>query len=84
MQESIQLKNDKSVFNIDLHDEEQECSHSDIEIVEPCCKVKGSSGYIECACGGVKDIICHNPDCTGIDDDFLIEKIYGGGSECES
>lgn len=71
-------------FNIDIHDENYECDHHSFEIIEPCCTSVGSSGYVECDCGGVRDIICHNIDCTGFDDDFFIEKIYGGGSECDT
>lgn len=41
-------------------------------IEEACCSSTGSSGYIECACGGVDSVICENPDCTGIggDDEY--------------
>ena len=40
----------------------------DLEIIEPCCSARGSSGYIECGCGGMREYICHAPNCPGVDD----------------
>lgn len=46
------------------------CDHTDVTIEKACCSIRGSSGYIECACSGMDDIICDNPDCTGLEDDI--------------
>ena len=83
MKEYSAPKRLSSTFDVDIHDEDHECNHLSFEIVEPCCTSIGESGYIECGCGGMKEIICHSDTCTGIDDEFFIEKIYGGGSECD-
>ena len=45
----------------------------DIEIIEPCCSARGSSGYIECGCGGMREIVCNTPDCPGVDDVELVD-----------
>lgn len=37
------------------------CSHERAEVEPPCCSTRGSSGYIECGCGGNYSIYC--PDC---------------------
>lgn len=42
------------------------CKHEEYEIEKACCSTRGSSGYIECGCGGVDSIICLNKECTGI------------------
>lgn len=54
------------------------CNHSEAEIEKACCSTIGSSGYIECGCGGQDSVYCPAKDCTGIEDyevDELIERL---------
>lgn len=46
-------------------DGEFRCPHENVEIKKPCCSVRGSSGYIECGCGGQYSVYCH--DCKNED-----------------
>lgn len=48
----------------------------DIEIIEPCCSARGSSGYIECGCGGMQEVVCHAPDCPGVDEESELESYF--------
>lgn len=84
MGNSIKVKIQDSSFKINIYEGDVECTHENLSLVEPCCNSRGSSGYVECDCGGVREIICNNPDCTGIYEDFddLFERAFGGGSEC--
>lgn len=67
----IEIKQDTSTYH--LEDERFICDHNDITIERACCSSVGSSGYIECGCGGRDTMVCENPDCTGIDDDLIPE-----------
>jgi len=62
------------------------CSHEDVTIIKACCSFPSGSGYIECGCGGRDEVVCNNPECTGMSDedlDDLFEKPVGGGSDCD-
>lgn len=37
------------------------CSHADTDFTPACCSARGSSGYIECGCGGMDSTFCN--DC---------------------
>lgn len=41
------------------------CTHRNIEVTPPCCTATGSSGNIECGCGGMYTVYC--PDCNNAD-----------------
>lgn len=47
------------------------CNHNDTLVIKACCNAsdRSSSGYIECGCGGVDEVVCENPNCTGFTDD---------------
>ena len=45
------------------------CAHVNHYVERACCSSRGSSGYIECGCGGRDEFICPNQDCTGIEFD---------------
>lgn len=45
------------------------CKHEDAYIEKACCSQVGSSGYIECGCGGQDSLICPNNNCPGITDE---------------
>lgn len=53
----------------DKHLQEMICDHREAYIEKACCTTAGDSGYIECACAGRDELICPNPDCTGIEED---------------
>jgi len=66
----------------DLDSPEPLCNHSEARLEKPCC----SGSFVECACRGSNEVICDNPNCTGIDDieaSDLFEKLTGGGSYCD-
>lgn len=65
----INVKHDNVSYH--LEDERFICDHNDTTLEKACCKVRGSSGYIECGCGGIDNLVCENPDCTGITEDDL-------------
>jgi len=65
-------------------DGEWRCFHAldpvNVEIEPPCCTSPGSSGYIECGCGGRYGVYC--PDCDNDDmSDSDIENIIEGLGE---
>ena len=67
---------DKSINLVMNEDGEFVCPHNDVDIEAPCCSTPGSSGYIECGCGGMHSVYCndcHNEDMTDSD----IERILG-------
>lgn len=75
---------DKStgVSKLDYFDGIFYCQHNDITIEEPCCSPfsTGSSGYIECGCGGNISIYCNdcdNKDLTDEQVNDIIENYYG-------
>ena len=49
-------------------DNEWVCAHEDAYIEKACCSTRGSSGYIECGCGGQDGVLCPSTGCTGIMD----------------
>lgn len=60
------------------------CTHHEAYIEKACCTTAGSSGMIECGCGGQDSVICPNPRCQGIDDsevDGLFERLAGEQAE---
>ena len=76
---TIEVSQDRSIVNINVHEH-------DIELLKACCSTIGSSGYIECGCGGMDEIICNNPNCPGISDEIAEDFFYGpagGGTDCE-
>lgn len=87
MTEQIDVKQDDSIFNINIYEETYECAHNDYSVSLPCCNSIGDSGYIECDCAGKAEVICNNPLCTGIDEDDVYEmydRSMGGGTDCET
>lgn len=67
----IKVEQDTSSYH--LENGEIVCDHNDTEVIKACCSQVGSSGYIECGCGGADETVCRNPDCTGFSDDDLPE-----------
>lgn len=59
-------------------DVERICTHPNAYIEKACCSTRGSSGMIECGCGGMSTVEC--PDCDDQLDDETIEKILEGRS----
>lgn len=57
------------------------CMHVEGAIQRACCMFQGSSGYIECGCGGRDSVVCYNPFCTGITDDDADILLAGGEIE---
>lgn len=56
------------------------CDHEFAEITPPCCSTRGSSGYIECGCGGMYSVYCPDCDYMNMPDnevDELIEAFVG-------
>ena len=66
----IDVKQDNISYH--LEDERFICDHNDTTVEKACCSPldRGSSGYIECGCGGMDSTVCNNPDCTGMEDDM--------------
>ena len=55
-------------------DNEWRCLHQDVIIERPCCSSAGSSGYVECGCGGMMSVYCN--DCDNDDlRDYEINEI---------
>lgn len=52
-------------YEVHLIDGEFRCPHLNVEVISPCCSSVGSSGYIECGCGGKYSVYC--PDCQNED-----------------
>lgn len=50
-----------SSYSIKEGSYELTCDHEFAEVEAPCCSTRGSSGYIECGCGGNYSVFC--PDC---------------------
>lgn len=56
------------------------CTHEYAEVEPPCCSTRGSSGYIECGCGGGYSVYCPDCDYMNMPDnevDALIEAFIG-------
>ena len=56
------------------------CLHERAEVTPPCCSTRGSSGYIECGCGGLYSVYCPDCDYMNMPDseiDALIEASIG-------
>ncbi len=51
------------------------CEHEDAYIEKACCTTVGSSGYIECGCGGRDSVVCEASNCTGIED-FQVDALF--------
>lgn len=49
-------------YPVHLIDDEWRCLHENVEVEAPCCTTRGSSGYIECGCGGQYSIYCNDCD----------------------
>lgn len=74
---------DTGVFAL-TEDGEWVCTHEDAYIEKACCTSVGSSGYIECGCGGRDAVICPSTGCTDIEDwevDGLFDRLQGGDDE---
>jgi len=63
----IPVYDDSETYIYDYFDGEWYCAHANSYTEEACCSTTGSSGYIECGCGGQDEVICPNQDCTGIE-----------------
>lgn len=61
----IRIKQNNASYYL-TEDNEFECTHEHIVVEKACCSVSGSSGYIECGCGGMDRVECMNDECTGI------------------
>lgn len=63
-------------------DGEWVCAHYDAYVDPACCSPFdiGSSGYIECGCGGHDSVVCPNPACTGLLE-HEIERIFADYNE---
>ena len=75
----VPVRADDTVFAMS-EDGEFVCSHGAAYIEKACCSTVGSSGYIECGCGGRDSVICPALRCTGIMDhevDQLFAKLRG-------
>ena len=73
------ISKDSGVFALS-EDNEWVCTHDDAYIDPACCSSVGSSGYIECGCGGQDGVICPSTGCTGIMDweiDDLMDRLRG-------
>lgn len=60
------------------------CLHERAEVTPPCCSTVGSSGYIECGCGGLYSVYCPDCDYMNMPDyevNDLIESLTGERSE---
>lgn len=77
---TIQVKfKDSGTFALS-EDNEWVCTHEDAYIEPACCSSAGSSGYIECGCGGQDAVICPSIGCTDIQDweiDDLLDRLRG-------
>ncbi len=65
-----------SSYSIKEDSYELTCDHEFAEVEAPCCSTVGSSGYIECGCGGNYSVYCSdcdNEDLTDLEADSLIE-----------
>lgn len=74
----IIVRENSEDYHYDFELEELVCTHINAYIDKACCSSVGSSGYIECGCGGVDAVVCPNNDCTGIEDyevDELFERL---------
>lgn len=78
MQIQVKSQGYETVMN---EDGEFVCPHYDVDVEPPCCSTRGSSGYIECGCGGDYNIYCNdckNEDMTDSDYDRVFEDYIEG------
>ena len=74
----IIVRENDEVYRFDFELQQLVCTHVNAYIDKACCSSVGSSGYIECGCGGVDAVMCPNNDCTDIQDyevDELFERL---------
>lgn len=69
------VREDKETYTYDFEMGEMVCNHDNAYIEKACCSSVGSSGNIECGCGGRDSVVCDNKDCTGIQD-FEVEELF--------
>lgn len=74
---------DVSTYELN-EDGEFRCLHERAEVEPPCCSTRGSSGYIECGCGGMYSVYCPDCDYMNMPDnevEALIEAFIGDPSD---
>ncbi len=55
--------------NLEVNEDgELVCVHPEAYLDPACCISVGSSGHIECGCGGRDSVVCPANNCTGIQD----------------
>lgn len=78
---TLEVKQDQYTYTMN-EDFEFVCDHNNAVIQKACCSTldRGSSGHIECGCGGMDFAICYNPNCTGITEEDA-DRIFNYGGE---
>lgn len=78
----IEVKQHNASYSL-TEDNEFKCTHEDYDVIEPCCMMTGSSGYIECGCGGMTYVECNNRDCDGVED-YEVDELIDNYNESRS
>lgn len=75
MKKKINIKYiETSSFSLIEGDTRFKCDHELAEVDPPCCSTVGSSGNIECGCGGGFSVYCS--DCNNEDlEDYEVDAI---------
>ncbi len=63
-QQVVEYKDELYKWDEDL--KQYLCLHQNAYIERACCSGYDSEGNLDCDCGGLDQLICDNPDCTGI------------------
>lgn len=71
----IVVRENNEEYHYDFDLQELVCSHINAYIETACCSSVGSSGYVECGCGGMDAVICPNHDCERIQD-YEVEDLF--------
>ena len=66
---------DGEIYRFDFEYGEILCAHANAYIEPACCNGVDSGGNPSCACRGVDQVVCPNPDCTGIKD-HEVEELF--------
>lgn len=51
------------------------CPHDNVEVEPACCSGIGSSGYVECGCGGRDSVYCYDCDNKDMTDKDMEELV---------
>jgi hypothetical protein len=81
---AIEVRQQAILHGYDFRYKETLCAHESVTVEKACCSAY--SDIIECGCGGTDQIICDNPECTGMSDaesEAIFEQLEGGGAYCE-